>query len=669
VVTARRFPERVFRSDRSLSVVDRVRLRTLAPRTVPEALWESAGVFVQQTNHGGGSPILRGLVGPQVLILVDGVRLNNSVYRTGPVQYLNLLDPYSLERLEVLRGPGSVLYGSDAMGGVIQAIPAAPRPAPRDGGLGYQGRLLGRYGSADRSAVLHGRFQLGYGGLAALGGVSFKALDDLRGGRGVGVQPFSGYTHYSATGQVVYRFGSDWLRGSAVKIGYLMGRIYDAGRTDKLESRRSLQIYDNEDDLLYAQLRLRLTRLRTRGRLSLSYQHFYEQKDNRTVAEDLRTPLQTTRDRTRVHTAGVDLSLETHLWPGWLRLQYGGMWYRDQVDAGRWHRSAGQPWARLAQQPYPDGSSYQNWGGFAVLQASLLPSRYRSRLLLDLGYRLHGMRGDAPAQPGLPAVGFSQLGHVVSSSLRYRYADTALLALSFSQGFRAPNLFEAVMLGDTGQFFHIPNAALGPERSDTLELIMRGRFGRVRVGYAVYVSWLEDLIKRDFTTWEGQPEVGGKPVTWNINAGRGLLFGMEGSLRIRLYRGLSLSGHVTYTWGEQRVEGGLDLPLRLIPPLYGVGVLRYALPRWGRVRAFAEASVRGAGRQRRLSPEDAKDSRIPTGGTPAWWTLNLRLGARIGSHVRVSLAAENLLDARYKYHGSGVFAPGTQVVLTLESML
>jgi outer membrane receptor protein involved in Fe transport len=667
VVTARRSPQDPFASDREISVVDRVLLRSLAPRTVPEALWESPGVFVQQTSHGGGSPILRGLVGPQVLILVDGIRLNNSVYRTGPGQYLNLIDPLAIDRIEVLRGPGSVLYGSDAMGGVIQVFPTEPRSFAS--GLGHDGRLVGRYASANEAGTLHARLELGSGGLGGLGSFTFNTMQDLEGGRGVGVQRYSGYEQFSASGQLAYRFGRGAMDGWSVKLGYLMGRIYGAGRTDQLLTKRSLQLYDNEDDLLWARLSMRLPRLKTDGKLSLSYQHFHELKDGQTLAEDLVTEIQTTRDQTKVHTGGVDLQLRTRLWDRWLQLLWGGMWYLDSVSASRWHRLAGEAFTRMAQQPYPDGSTYQNWGAFALLEASLVPPRYKSQVRLGAGYRLHGMKSEAPSQPDLPAVDFSRIGHVTFASVRYLYRETATLGVTFSQGFRAPNLFEAVMMGDSGQFFHVPNPSLGPERSDTLELLMRGRFGRAELGFSAYVSWIHDLMKREFTTWQGEETVGGKPVTINVNVGEGFILGMEASLRLQLWRGLSLGGHVTHTWGEERVEGGMNVPLRLVPPLFGVAVLRYQAPRIGRILGFAEASVRGAGRQSRLSPEDQNDSRIPQGGTPAWWTLNLRLGAQIGPHLRVLLAAENLLDRKYKYHGSGVYAPGTNVILQLEGTI
>ncbi len=668
VVTAKRSPEDPFRSGRSLTVVGRRELRERAPRSLPEALWDSAGVFVQQTNHGGGSPILRGMVGPQVLILVDGVRLNNSVYRTGPVQYLNLIDPYSIDRIEVLRGPGSVLYGSDAMGGVIQVFGAKPDTSGGRDGFHFGGRALQRFSSAELGLVNHVRAEVGYNGFGVLGGWTLKSLSNMTGGRGVGEQSYSGYNHWSAMGAVEQRIQGGLLSGWKVRMGYLLARIHNAGRTDKLYTKNSLQMYDNFDDLVYGQIHARFRPLRTRGRLILSYQRFFERKDSSLVADDFATVMESTRDETQVHTLGADLQLRSLLWGRRLQLQYGGMWYHDNVGSSRQFRSAGDSWARLDSLPYPDGSSYHNWGAHALVTG--VPVRAKGHELhLTAGYRLHGMRGEAPSQLSLPAVSFSHVGHVAHGSVRYIYRDRAVLAATFSQGFRAPNLFEAVMLGDSGQFFHVPNADLGPERSDTMELLFRGRFGRVRFGYTFYATLLHSLIKRDFTTYDGQTEVGGKPVTWNVNAGRGLMFGMASTLKIRMGRGFSLGGHLTYTWGEQWVDDGMDLPLRLVPPLFGGARLRYDMPAFGKIRGYAQTSIRGAGKQSRLSPEDIKDSRIPDGGTEGWAVWNLRVGAHINRHVRVTLAVDNLTNNKYRYHGSGLWAPGTNVMLTAEGDL
>ena len=119
--------------------------RTYQPRTTPEALQGMSGVFVQKTNHGGGSPFVRGLTGNQVLMLVDGIRLNNSTFRYGPNQYLNTIDPYSIDRIEVAKGTGSVQYGSDAMGGVIQVF--TKEPAFSVDGSRWNGSLTGKLAS------------------------------------------------------------------------------------------------------------------------------------------------------------------------------------------------------------------------------------------------------------------------------------------------------------------------------------------------------------------------------------------------------------------------------------------------------------------------------------------------------------------------------------------
>ena len=126
VVSAARHEQRVIESPRSVSVLTSEEIRKRNYRTVPEALNEMMGILVQETNYGGGAPIIRGMIGNRILILVDGIRLNNSVYRLGPLQYLNTIDLYRVERIEVVRGPSSALYGSDALGGLINIVTRSP---------------------------------------------------------------------------------------------------------------------------------------------------------------------------------------------------------------------------------------------------------------------------------------------------------------------------------------------------------------------------------------------------------------------------------------------------------------------------------------------------------------------------------------------------------------
>lgn len=340
-VVARRMPQDTFKTDRSVAVMDKETIKEQTPRTVPEALFETPGAFVQQTSAGGGSPIIRGMGGPQVLIAVDGIRFNNSVYRTGPVQYLNLMDPFSVGQIEVLRGPGSVLYGSDAMGGVIQLNTLSTQFPQESGKFNFSGNLLSRYQSTNTGSTFHGDFSAGYNGWNILAGMSYKRFNDLRGGKGVGVQPYSGYDNTSAMGKLSRRFSSGFFKDWDLTVGYLYSFIDHAGRTDKLYDQNSLQFYDNKDHLVYARLDTIFPAFGTFGYITVSYQDFFEQKDTEKVKNNYKTVVKTTRDNVAAGTLGLDLNITSRLKENVLRLNYGGMVYRDSVSAERFTQVPG----------------------------------------------------------------------------------------------------------------------------------------------------------------------------------------------------------------------------------------------------------------------------------------------------------------------------------------
>jgi len=213
----------------------------------------------------------------------------------------------------------------------------------------------------------------------------------------------------------------------------------------------------------------------------------------------------------------------------------------------------------------------------------------------------------------------------------------------------------------------VPNSDLDPERSDTIELLGRGRLWRLTASWAGYVSLLEGLLKRVPASYQGQGEINGKPVVQTVNAQSGYLYGMEAGLGVDLGRGWSASAELSYAFGREDLGEGGAVPLTSVPPLFGVGRLRYdiELPAsWG---GFVETYLRWALKQNRLSPVDEKDPRIPQGGTPGWWTWNLRAGLGDHGHHRAVLTVENLLDEDYKYHGSGVWAPGTNAIASYEA--
>ena len=181
VVTATRTNRNIYDVSQSINIVSETKIKERDVKTSAEALREETGIFVQKTNHGGGSAIIRGLSSNQILILVDGIRLNNSIYRLGNHQYLTTVDNHMVQQIEVVRGPTSVLYGSDALGGTINLITEQPLFQSANFNLDY--KIFGRYASADREKTTRTEVSFHNNKLALKSGFSYKSYGDLRRGR------------------------------------------------------------------------------------------------------------------------------------------------------------------------------------------------------------------------------------------------------------------------------------------------------------------------------------------------------------------------------------------------------------------------------------------------------------------------------------------------------
>ena len=190
VVTASRYSSFQVKTPEAIRLIDSKSIEKLQLRTAPEALMAIPGVFVQKTNHGGGSPFLRGLTGNQTLLLVDGIRLSNAIVRYGPNQYFNTIDVFSIEKMEVLRGNGSVQYGSDAIGGTIQAfsheVTTSEKPE-------WGSSFLTRIATHGMEQSLNGSVNFSNKRFAVRAGATWRNFGDLVGGDTTGRQSPTGY--------------------------------------------------------------------------------------------------------------------------------------------------------------------------------------------------------------------------------------------------------------------------------------------------------------------------------------------------------------------------------------------------------------------------------------------------------------------------------------------
>jgi hemoglobin/transferrin/lactoferrin receptor protein len=258
IVTATRIENLPFEVSKPLNIVSSAQIKERAARTSAEALREETGIFVQKTNHGSGSAIIRGLGSNQILILVDGIRLNNSTYRLGNHQYLTTIDPNSLNQIEVVRGPNSVLYGSDAIGGTINLI--TQKPAFSSSGAKTDFRFLSRYATADEEKTNHGEASLSSKRWVLMSGFTVQDLGDLKRGNnsrhveleksknGI-IQSPTGFRSYDADFKLIFNSVQDqyWT------LAYQLCRQVKVPRYDKYENEDYYRWFYNPQkrDLLY----------------------------------------------------------------------------------------------------------------------------------------------------------------------------------------------------------------------------------------------------------------------------------------------------------------------------------------------------------------------------------------------------------------------------------
>jgi len=683
VVTPTRRDATVFETPADVLVVDRDELLFGQPLDVPDALQGLPGVMVQRTNRGAVAPILRGLIGPENLLLLDGVRLNTAIYRTGPNQYAGLIDPLALRSVEVVLGPGSVLYGTDALGGTINHLTLA---VPRSGSalelelageshdLGFGASVLGALAGGPLGGWVRGGFRH-HGALVVGGGGTAPLTDYDQGDWGLKVRGGSG----------LWSLTSAWL-------GSWIGH---AARTDNL-GRGDVRFTDDLDNLAY----LRLQRLGTgalrRLNATLSLHSLAEREDRRrceTLDDGAVADRAGCIDGLGSAVSAVEVREDGVLGLG-LQTEVGLRLHDDvelSVGAELRHEWVGSERLDAKQRGnYSDGSTYGTADAWLWLEAVLLHragssdhppatpgSEAAPRLMLSGGLRATTVFAHAPEVPGLGAVDYDFQGLVGALRLSVIIERALHAWLGLSQGFRAPNLQETTALGDTGSTFEVPNADLSPQKTDTLEAGLRLAGEAMSFTLVGFGTRLLDAIVRGPATFNGLDEIDGKEVVQRINATRTEYYGLEAQSSVGPFRGFELGGALGWIEGSLvDLNGEVTAPRRL-PPFQGRVSFGWRTA-WKSLRF--EAGVRFAAAQHRLGKDDRKDLRIcgnalgtalvsDCDGTPGW--ADVYLGASIDPipDLTVRFRADNLLDQRYRVHGSGLDQPGLGASLALTYRL
>ena len=641
VITAQRSLNQAFATSEAVSVLKATDILHNGARSTPEALMGLTGVFVQKTNHGGGSPFIRGLTGNQTLLLMDGLRLNNSIYRFGPNQYFNTIDVFSVQQIEVVRGAGSVLYGSDAMGGAIQVFTSTPQFSAE--GWQFGGRLLGRYLDRDMEKTVHAELNAANENIAFRAGVSVRNFGDLYAGKGKGQEGPSNYRERAADAKAIFKLS----RHAQFTMAYNGLFQSDVNRYDQYVTGFALSKFEPQTrQMAYARLAWEgqspwLQKITLTG----SWQFAEEGRIFQRVNNVTRS-----KEKDEIRTLGYVLEWHAQPFSFW-KITSGLEAYFDKVTSGGTNLNTETGVETVRRGLYPAGTNASNLAAFTAHNLNW------KQWSLNLGLRYNKVRLEIQdAKFGNTEITPDAL--VAHAMLRYQLGTQHAISAGTYSGFRAPNINDMTSFGRFDFGIEVPSYNLSPERSTTYELTYKYSSAKLQANISGFYTALSDLVTRVRSTFEGQPKYEGSDVYKKENAATSFIRGTELDFAWSISQKFNLQGSLTYAFGQNTTA---HEPMRRIPPLNGrIGLQYQPVKNW-----FNRIDFLYASKQDRLASGDKSDPRIPKGGTPGWEVLNLRSAYQF-KQVELQAGLNNLFNEAYRTHGSGIDGVGRSVWIGLD---
>lgn len=599
----------------------------------PELLSSVPGVFLQRTNQGGGSAFVRGLTGNQTLLVLDGIRFNNSTFRYGPNQYLNTIDPFSLDQIEVVRGSGSVQYGSDALTGAVHLI----SKKPSFGVKSWSGQLLGRGISQgmELSGLARLQFQSERSAISVLAGK--KSFGDIRRGGGGSFQRPTGYEEQNLQVQYRQKLGNHWMLENLIQQNVQNHvPVYHKIQLENFAlNEMTLQSYGRGySRLLYQGEQNWLQSAELTG-------SFQESREQRALQKKGSATLRKEEDQVR--TLGFIGQIKSEFIRG-LHSSTGIEYYSDGVRSSRLDVATAKTTALRAL--YPDNSKYSTFSAF-----SLHEYEYQA-WQVHAGLRYQHTSAFLPdTTVGNSTISLGAL--VYDGGVSYALSPSITVFGSISSGFRAPNLDDLGSLGIVDFRYEQPAYQLKPEYSLTKNLGFRVQNRRYRAEWSAFHTSLTNLITRIKTA----EIIQAYPVYRKENVDQAYLYGFEWTQTLEIGERFILGNSISYVYGQNQSQ---NEPMRRIPPLHGNMSINYQLRKGNIVLLWLFAD-----RQDRLSAGDKSDNRMNPGGTAGWGILQLQANYKVTPHIQLGMQGVNLGDVPYRMHGSGIDGMGRSLHLQL----
>ncbi len=669
-----------------------------SPQTAADLLQNSGKVFVQKSQLGGGSPMIRGFATNRLLLSVDGVRMNNAIFRGGNIQNVISIDPFVVRNTEVIFGPGSVIYGSDAIGGVMNFYTLEPQYASAEG-REVSGAVNYRHASANNEHTAHLDINLGRKRWAFLSSLTYNDFGDLAmgrfgpdaylrnqyvsrvGGRDTllvnsrpGKQVPTGYHQWSLMQKISHKPNNYWN----FDLGLYYSSTSDYSRYDRLirpdsegTGLRSAEWYYGPQNWFMGNLQV-LNKGRgkffDRVKTTLAYQRFEESRYERDFQDPDRYGTAEEVDAISLNTDFENKKM------GDFRLYYGAEYVFNKVGSrgSRYNITDGSLASAAAR--YPDGATWQTAAGY-------VNAEYKARPNLSFlsGARYSHVWIQADFDRTFYPFPFEEArlnNGALTGSLGLSWFPKADLQLTLNgaTGFRSPNV------DDIGKVFDsepgsvvVPNPNLEPEYAYSAELGVMKNFNDKLVlkGAAFYTYLVDALVRRDYQ-FNGQDQIEYNGELSDVqaiqNAARAYVYGFELGLDAYLSEYLSVNSNLTITRGNEEDDSGADSPARHAAPTFGDVHLVWKNPR---LKADLFLNFNGELSYDDLALSERSKSYIYASDangnpySPAWHTLNFRSRYQIGNRLHGSFSLENITNQRYRPYSSGLAAAGVNWILGL----
>jgi hemoglobin/transferrin/lactoferrin receptor protein len=696
VISANRWEQNKNEVPNKITTVLKPAVELQNPQTTADLLGISDEVFIQKSQLGGGSPMIRGFATNRVLIVVDGVRMNNAIYREGNIQNVISLDPSALESTEIIFGPGAAIYGSDAIGGVMD-FHTKKALFTTGSKLYVKADAFSRFASANREKTNHFDLNIGSRRIAFLTSITYSDFDNLKMGSGKNpdylrpeyvltingrdsvvtnpnprIQVWSGYNQLNTMNKIRFKISEN------IDVVYAnhFSKLSDVPRYDRLIQYRSGKLRYGEwyyGPQVWMMNSVQLTvkkenKLFDEFTLTAAHQNYKESRHDRNFGN-----ISINEQFDKVAIFSLNLDFDKKLKNEKQLLYYGFEYAYNGITSVAHTRDILTGELTPAGSRYPNGENkYNTVSGYTGYKNNISES-----ITLNAGLRYNLVKLNSTiADNSFFNVPFSTISMsngalTGAAGIVFRLEEKTQINLNASTGFRAPNL------DDVGKIFDpvagiviVPNPGLKPEYAYNADLgISRDFADFIHLDITGFYTWLNNaMIRHDFL-FNGEDSIIYKGVLSKVqaitNATFARVYGFHINLQANITGFLLVSSALNITKGKEKG----DIPLRHAAPLFGSTHIIY---KSSRLSADLYSSYNGSRKFEDMPPSEIDKPYLyatdENGNpwSPGWFTLNLKVSYNLLKWAVINGGLENILNYRYRPYSSGIVAPGRNFIISLR---